>query len=436
MPEGIYSPSSRLKRQMAQQPAQLHKTQPGFEEMWEMSLNLTAYEHLSFSKDFALKKYRDKRNGKIFEAYRNGEIPKETFFAFVNNKGRTPTHKINLLAAYLKNKRGMDVETDEDLIERVRKDLSVVRDAGQEMLGRASTFGKIGYFAGMAHADMIDPTMWPGFLMGYGAPAASATLLSRMLTTGAKVGLTMGGLEAVRQFEVYDWQQQLGSQYDLSDAITTIAMTAGLTGGMTASAEALAAGIKSLMRLTPKRKIERIAREHLDRAFDEMIDAPDPTMSAVEHAKNIDDEIIRQENLRPDEPYVPSTQGGKVFRTTADGVFEEIEVPVKTYKVNEAGKVEMVESGTTTVSHRVKPEPRNVTRDPAVNADDLEDAVVEAAYSDLIRENPDARVPTGELKVGEYGPEPINRKLSEVVDENNKAFQNVNLYKECLIRGR
>lgn len=399
MPFDISSPNQRRDNWLRTLRPATWTPQTGFMQNLDAALNQTFYEGTSFSRYIVKRPYVKERNKKLFNWARENMSEREVA-AFRNRAG--DDFDYDLMAHYAKSKYDFDIETDDEIMEKIRDDLKIVRTYNEDIARRANLPGLVGRFAGEAAATMLDPVLLPGFFFGYGAVAHSTKIIGAMARAALRVGVAEAGLEAARQVPVSLWKHDVGADYSISDAIGTIAMTAGIAGGLGASASALAIGLKRLsLKATSAyaTATQKWAKRKVDQAIGEMFDAPDPDMPAVEHAAKIDGEVQYQETGR-----------GPVREPD----WQDIDV-------TEASLTEGYE--------------RNVTQQPVVPGDTATDEVVDAAYEGLYRENADIEVPTGEYVDLPEGQVPTMKKAQEVLEEHDRAADLINRMKECLIRG-
>lgn len=294
----LFSPQGEFERELLQvQPATFQPT-PGFIENYKMGLNMTMYTDLSFSKPMVTRKYRAERRAKIMRYIRDGKIPENIVSGFQTGNPGDKALDWNLLATYAQRKLGIeDVLTDDQINEELAGYVEVMERAQRDMLDRSGLVGKAGNFIGAMNADLLDPVFLPGYFLGYGGAARAATMISR-LGVAARIGAAEGLMEAVRQPFVAHWKNELGIDYNVKDAILAIAFTAGVAGGIGATAEAMAHGLRKFTkRFNPRNKVEQFYLNKVQPAIDEMADTPptDPSIKAVDHAERIEAEVEYQE---------------------------------------------------------------------------------------------------------------------------------------------
>lgn len=293
----LFSPQGEFERELLRIPPSTYEEPTGFLENWKMSLNMSFYEEMSNSRERVMSKYKAERRIKLLDHIKRGTIPESVVGGFQTGRQGHRAIDWNLLAHYAKRHGIEDVMTDDEIVENITSYLDVMRKSQADMLRRAGMSGYAGYFLGAMTADMLDPMLLPGFFVGYGGAARAATLASR-LGVAAKVGAAEGLLEAARQPFIARWKNETGIDYNYKDALTAIIFTAGAAGGLTATAESLAHGLRKLgQKLDPRKRFEAFARKKIDQAIDEMVDTPpdNPTVRAIDHGSKIEEEVIYQE---------------------------------------------------------------------------------------------------------------------------------------------
>lgn len=293
----LFSPQGEYERKLLRIPPSAYEEPTGFLDNWKMSLNMSMYEEMSNSRERVMSKYKAERRVTLSNLIKEGKLSENVVGGFQTNRQGDRAIDWNLLAHYVKSKGIADVMTDDDIVERVTSYLDVMRVSQADMLRRANMAGYAGYFLGAMTADMLDPMLIPGFFVGYGGAARAATWVGR-LGVAAKVGAVEGLLEAARQPFIARWKNETGIDYNAKDALTAILFTAGAAGGLTATAESLAHGLRKLAQKTdPRKRFQLFARRKIDAAIDEMVDTPpdNPTVRAVDHGARIEDEVIYQE---------------------------------------------------------------------------------------------------------------------------------------------
>lgn len=304
----ITSPNGKVLHSLRANGVAEFKPPTTFTQNWQTAMHLNMYENMSTSRSRLMREYTQPRNKTILESVRTGKFPEREFRGFRVGVGHDG---INWrLAAVRARQLGIEVETDDEILQRIRDDLDIYRKHAEDVFGRQSVTGAIGEFSGYAHTDMLDPLLMPGLFVGYGQAAVGSRFLATSLKTGIKIGAAEAGLELVRQFPVTDWKNDIGADYDVFDALSTIAMTGGFAFGLGTSAQAFSLGVRKMInQFNPQtrnqaeaiRAMEKVAREQAEAAQIE------EGIPAVTVGEAVETEIARQENLIKDNSLPPDT---------------------------------------------------------------------------------------------------------------------------------
>ena len=456
-------------------------------ENWMAAMHMNWYEGMSRSRQKVMKEYSEDRNRKILDTINNRPELGKQFSGFYYGPGSVDWKH----AAIWAKSRGIDVETNDELMERIRKDVKVYRTYAEDIFDRATWGGKIVQFGGYAHTDMLDPVLWPAMLVGYQQAALATKFLQTVARTGLRVGAAEALMETVRQVPVYTWKQDVGADYSVKDAMLAIITTGVAAGGLGASAEAVSMGLRRLskpfMKSTKNKfwaawSLNTIAKE-LDQAHQIKRGIP-----AVEVAERMEKEALHQQNL-PRSRYAEWDRSNIPERTTAKKMVEEpgkkpggepargkMDLPDGTSKLEQikyarqlsTTQVPLVEKqlellkkmaakqtgyakqtvlkdaqnlreilefyhGSTPAARKamgreVPTKVRNVTH--ATDFTQLRDDVVDASYDDLMKSKPDTEIPTEALDIEG---QPKTKKVSKVIEKEQKDFELANKLKECLL---
>lgn len=197
------------------------------------------------------------RNHNIDSLIADHKIDYSIVAAFENERGKLD---YDGMADYLReNKDYPDIKTRKELLAESQEFINELSIEDQKTYEVASTFGKMGHFAGTVAMAASDPAYWPTYAVGLGTASRSASVLSNMIRVGTISGATEGVAETVNQFGfVKGWKEDLGRDYGIEESAKAIGVTA-LGGAI------LPAGVVGLSEVT-SRTIQKGLRKRLKEA--------------------------------------------------------------------------------------------------------------------------------------------------------------------------
>lgn len=275
-----------LQATMLGMPSVSFEEPSGFLENWSNALGLAITEDLPITSRFIKTDAESMRTKKLFDYHKSGKIKDDEWEYFVG-QGRTD---YDGLAKYAYQELGLDdIPTQPDYEKAIQEEYATYRRMSQETASNASSMGKVGQFAGNAHAMALDPLYAVSMLSGYGAASTA-------LGAAVRVGLIEGAVELAAQPLVYDWKQDVGADYGAGDAIANIAFAA-VGGGVLAGG---AKGLEGLSVGKVKAFLEEKALKELA-PITHVLGNYDPEMPAIK-AFDIDEGVdIQNNNLGPKE---------------------------------------------------------------------------------------------------------------------------------------
>ena len=288
-------------------------------EMYGEGLRFILEEESSVSDaiNWTLDDARLKRRDGILDSYRKGDIPKE-----IMEQYRTE-HFFDLeaIAKWSNINLGTEYLTDEEIHEKIRDDLKVKREYGQELYARSNTKGKIAYTLGSMNAAMIDPATIPTFFIGVGAAGRGATWAHRMAKAGMIGMASEAPFETIKQIRIYDWKQNIMSDYSVRDAMNNVLLTTVGVGGLNASVTAVNDGLQAFLR---NQNLIGGAEARLFRNFLEnelMENSRLPEGRYIDQKGKLEEEVasIKDNSVRYEEPDIEEMKPGPME--------EEVDVP-------------------------------------------------------------------------------------------------------------
>lgn len=178
--------------------------------------------------------YRTQRNQQIDELIASGDIPEE----YKQALGSQLSYKD--MAYIAKDTLGIPVRTDEDIDELIRDDIRRNDARAKDIFSNASTIGKASQIVGTLHGAMLDPISTVGTLIGFGAAAKGATILSRISRAGVVAGAAAAAEEAAIQPFVYNWKKDVGLDHSVAESIKSIGYAFGGGAAFGAAAKTVA----------------------------------------------------------------------------------------------------------------------------------------------------------------------------------------------------
>lgn len=160
------------------------------------------------------------------------------------------------LASYA-NDHGKHFLTAEQIEQKVREETKERYDRKQEAYENASP----GVRAAMTTTDigmaMLDPVYAPTYFMGFPMMARSFQGI-KMAMAGKAAGVATfeAGIESIAQTQAYKWNNEIGINYSVEQALTSIGMAAGISGILTLGADAAAIGIRKWLDKARKAKVD------------------------------------------------------------------------------------------------------------------------------------------------------------------------------------
>ena len=246
----------------------------GFFDNWQTAIGQMFDSNMSFSRFMNYTLPQRERDLQLERYIDEGKLPLHGMSTHRrSDKARVVDY--NSLAHYAKT-LGLQTETDEELMERVRSDIKGREAYAADIFRRASFGGRVGQLAGTLHAAAVDPVNFPGYFIGVGAAAKGASYLSKM----GRVLALGGGVAAASQAAIeipftLRWKHELHMDYDVKDALTNIVM-AGAMGtfipGTAVTVGHVSRSIKSLLasRLVRKAIEENPAAKEAERVLEQI----------------------------------------------------------------------------------------------------------------------------------------------------------------------
>lgn len=241
------------------------------------------------------------RNRTIDEALASGELP-ETYKQLVGN-----SMSYGRLAQIAKTRYGLDIQNDDDVYASIRDDMKLRHAYAQEVDAKTPGYLKPFKFTGAMHGYMLDPISVVGMLVGIGPASKAATYLGRIATTAGRTSVAIGVEEAIIQAPVYSWKQDIGVEYNVSDALVNItsAMAGGaILGGAVKTADELVqhgrkfVNSHEVARAVSSDPVAKEAKQILENVVDEAEQlAPDKNIQ--EHFEEVADAVKAYENAGP-----------------------------------------------------------------------------------------------------------------------------------------
>ena len=367
-------------------PAQYKKPETGFVENWESALNHFFYEETSVGR-WAIQDEYFKRMDTLHKMIESGEIPGYVAEANRNmNPDKAGVFNYDGLAAYARGVLGKeDIPFDNEIEDRIREDLKVMRGAYNDVTARSSGMGVAGSMLGGMHAVMLDPITWPSMFIGVGQASAAVTSLGAFARGAAITGLAEGAVETIRQPFIYKWKQDIGVNYSVKEALANIVLTAGgasLLGGLSGVAA---------------RRVKMSELGDLLEALLRKKGLPDD--QAAKQAKKIVKNMVRDAKTTPNP-----------------------EQPIEEFY----GSVR---------DEAVRQETRGAHGGQDVDQS-LDSTMVDENYSKFEAENPDPKLATGNVKVDETGHLQVETKpMKEIIEESTNRISVFQKIKECLLGG-
>lgn len=266
----------------------------GFVENFMSALNVTVDEDLSISQNLN-KEFELERNGQLEDLVDQGLLSKEERDSFRLGGGRAgEVMDYNSMAAYANKKLDMDIELDDQIEDRLRDKLKDQRDRHQRIRERSNAWGEIGNFTGSFTGYTADPISAAAFVLGPLGAARSAGIVAKV-TQGAVVGGAEGiVMESAIQPFVYKWKREIGVDYNVSDALASIAMV----GGTSATLGGLGGALSAILSKTPSNRPD--VAFPLQQMQEEISKALNKNESPEKFFGDLQNTMVAQEGKRPD----------------------------------------------------------------------------------------------------------------------------------------
>lgn len=169
---------------------------------------------------------RESRISTLLGHAKSGAIPENVMDFYWSQPGGLD---VDALSQYARNDLGLlDIPTPGDYEVARKAEYADNRATAQKVYDAQSKWGMVGEFAGKAAAIPTDPLYAVSFFTGYGAAATA-------LQAAGRVAVMEMAIEAVAQPFVYDWKQEIGSDYSGAEALFNV-IAAGTLGGAMAGA--------------------------------------------------------------------------------------------------------------------------------------------------------------------------------------------------------
>lgn len=163
--------------------------------------------------------------------------------------------------AHAARRKGLDIETDEEIADRVRDDVKHRLSYAEDIFRRSTIMGKAGRVFGTLNVVALDPAELPGYFVGVGIGAKGASLLSKLRKAAVYGGGVAATTAAAEEPFVYQWNRELGIDYSVKDSLTHIMLAAGIGTAIPATAISAPHVARKLRHLIDKRAIRRIAEK-------------------------------------------------------------------------------------------------------------------------------------------------------------------------------
>ena len=194
-------------------------------EMVDENLSISGFIHTTMP--------QWERNSEIRYAIDNGELPDGYIDKFVKKKpGAGTLHDWNAMAKHANERFGTSFKTDAELIQDRNRELDIRRRYREDVFARAPEYGTAVQLAGGFAGAALDPiNVAAAFVpIGYGINGLSRAAYTRsMVAKGATLGVLSAA--AVEPF-IYNWKNEIGSEYRWEDAAFNMIASGVLEGGI------------------------------------------------------------------------------------------------------------------------------------------------------------------------------------------------------------
>jgi len=166
------------------------------------------------------------RNDEILRLKEEGAYTPEEWRRFSGRFGGTNWEGLGELA----REKGFDIKTDDQVMEGIRENVRINAEAQERISNRAGLSGKLGEFTGTVWGAGLDPIN----ILATAAIPMKALQGASVLKRAALVGGASAGAELAIQPFVYNWKNDLGLDYSVTDAAINVGAAFGF--GATLSA--------------------------------------------------------------------------------------------------------------------------------------------------------------------------------------------------------
>ena len=347
----FYRTNSNVLDQYRDQPDVKLEDQTGFIENAIWSMKKTAVFDTSWGQAQANRKFFIPRNKLLHDMVTNGELTYDEVQPFQGSdyQAYTVVDYAGLARYVRKTKDRPDIETDEEIWDRVREDVKMLETVESDVQARQDgLLGTAGEFMGAMGAYMTAPEMLPTYFVGIGTAGRAAGFLSK-ISKNAKIAAMEMGFESLMQDNVYKWRKDIHSEYSVKEALSNIVMAGGgaFTIGMTTDAVGvLIKGIRKKHKVNTGvgRASDKILAHHQG----EMESTPG--VGAVEFSENMQKEHIRQTERGSANTQYPQEDVTNVPKSDAERIIQyqdliaaDPDATVSVIRYDEAGE-EIAES--------------------------------------------------------------------------------------------
>ena len=267
----------------------------GFGENFQAAVGKTADTMMSISRYINEEPLRERRD--IIRRYREiGGIPDSVWNASRTRGPRGPQRDYDMLARYVNATFQEKLLSEEEIRKRIRSDVNQRVDYASGVFERQTGAGAVGEFMGEMTAYSVDPVLLPSYFVGGPAAARGISYLASFGRAAAATGAAEMGLEAINQPIVYDWNDEIGQEYTVTDALSTIALAGIIPATVSGTSASIRKWVKKFDLSDPDSAVAAQAARHF---ADELDKAPDPKQPVKDFVEQVDGEVKYQNTRGP-----------------------------------------------------------------------------------------------------------------------------------------
>lgn len=207
--------------------------QSTFTENFKAAMGTAIREDLPITSRVYMGETRDARLSQLIGYYKSGDIPQEIWDYYWDGPMGLD---VDGISEYARNDLGLsDIPTPQDYENNRNAEYADKRKIAQDINNRQGKWGMVGEFAGNMSAMAADPLYLASAFTGYGTAVTALKGWRVALAMGAARGAAVEmAIEGMAQPFVYNWKDEIDSQYSAGEALVNVLMAGGLgaVGGM------------------------------------------------------------------------------------------------------------------------------------------------------------------------------------------------------------